>query len=84
MLVLGGRDVRALVWERRRELLEGLGLQQVLRPGAPAVALNPVHEDGVALLQATLELGLEGVVPVRRDRPYLPWQLDQGEARPCP
>lgn len=51
----------------RRATLERLGLDTVAH-----VQLSPVYDDGRALLTATAERGLEGVVAKRRDSVYRP------------
>jgi len=51
----------------RRATLERLGLDAF-----PRVRLSPVYDDGPALLRATAEQGLEGVVAKRRDSVYRP------------
>jgi bifunctional non-homologous end joining protein LigD len=46
-------------------------LQALLeRFGCPGVSRSEAFEDGLALLRATEERGLEGVVSKRRDAPY--------------
>lgn len=65
VLRLAGADVTGRPWHERRALLEGLapsGRWQV----------SPVYDDGQALLAATREQGLEGVVAKRRASRYLP------------
>lgn len=61
----GGRDVTGLPWHERRELLEGLR-------GEDGWYVSPVFDDGEALLAATLEQGLEGVMAKRRASRYVP------------
>jgi bifunctional non-homologous end joining protein LigD len=56
----------------RRATLERLGLD-----GVPHVQLSPVYDDGPALLTATEEQGLEGVVAKRRDSVYRPGRRSQ-------
>ncbi len=51
----------------RRATLERLELDKV-----PAVQLSPIYTDGPALLDATRERGLEGVLAKRRDSVYRP------------
>ncbi|WP_051581618.1 non-homologous end-joining DNA ligase [Pseudonocardia acaciae] len=51
--------------EERRATLERLELAELAR-----VRLSPVYDDGAALLTATVEQGLEGVVAKRRDSVY--------------
>lgn len=61
-----GRDVTRRPWSQRRELLEGIGL------GSRWVTVPPVFDDGDALLEATAERGMEGVVSKNVDAPYRP------------
>ncbi len=67
VLFLDGAATFALPYRERRELLAGLELQ------GPAWRA-PAHRerDGAALLAATAEQGLEGVVAKRLDSPYEP------------
>jgi bifunctional non-homologous end joining protein LigD len=64
VLRLYGVDLTARPWQERREALERLG------PSGTAWQLSPVYDDGPALLDATREQGLEGVVAKRRTSPY--------------
>ena len=64
VLRLYGVDLTGRPWQERREALERLA------PSGSAWQLSPVYDDGPALLQATREQGLEGVVAKRRDAPY--------------
>lgn len=66
LLHLDGHDLGVLPLADRRRLLE-----QLLEPG-PSWRLSPLHEDGVALLAAAIERGLEGVVAKRLDSVYEP------------
>jgi bifunctional non-homologous end joining protein LigD len=61
-------------WSERRATLERLGPLDDGDGGAGAgrARLSPVYDDGPALLAATGEHGLEGVVAKRRDSPYRP------------
>jgi len=67
VLAWHGCDVRSESLDERRALLAGLDLpwltQEVWAPSA-------VFDDGDALLAATLEQGMEGVMAKRRDSPY--------------
>jgi bifunctional non-homologous end joining protein LigD len=54
-------------WHERRATLERLDLA-----GHPAVALSPVYPDGPALLAATAQRGMEGVVAKARESGYRP------------
>ena len=69
LLWLDGHPLVALPYEQRRELLFELQL-------AGERVLVPEHHlgDGEALLTATREQGLEGIVAKRLDSPYLPGQ----------
>jgi bifunctional non-homologous end joining protein LigD len=55
--------------EERRATLERLS---VGTSGLPALALSPVYTDGLALLAATAQRGMEGVIAKRRDSVYRP------------
>lgn len=66
LLRLDGRDLTAEPLERRRELLEGLGL------AGEHWQVPPTYDDGAMLLQATDEQGLEGIVSKRRSSRYHP------------
>lgn len=69
VLYLDGRDVMALPYERRRDLLESLRLD------TDAVrTLGAFHGAGEELLRATREQGLEGIMAKRVDSPYVPGQ----------
>ncbi len=64
VLRLDGHDLTRLPLRDRRALLESLEV-----PG-PRVVLSPVYPDGEALVRATREQGLEGVVSKRVDSGY--------------
>ncbi|HKG39186.1 MAG TPA: DNA ligase D [Conexibacter sp.] len=67
LLHLDGRSLLELPYERRRELLERLGLE------GPAWRTPRFHRGGgQALLDATREQGLEGIVAKRLDARYEP------------
>jgi bifunctional non-homologous end joining protein LigD len=66
LLHLDGHDLTALPLTDRRRLLD-----QVLEPG-PSWRPSPIHDDGVALLAAADERGLEGVVAKRSESVYEP------------
>ena len=66
LLHLDGHDLTGLPLTDRRGLLD-----QVLDPG-PRWRCSPLHDDGVALLEATKERGLEGVVAKRLGSRYEP------------
>jgi bifunctional non-homologous end joining protein LigD len=67
VLYLEGEDLMGLPYEARRERLEALELS------GPAWQVPAYHRaDGEALLAATREQGLEGVVAKRLDCPYEP------------
>lgn len=53
-------------WRERRDLLEGIGL------GSKWVSVPPVFTDGVALLAATADHAMEGIVSKRTDSTYRP------------
>jgi bifunctional non-homologous end joining protein LigD len=65
-LRLYGVDLTGRPWQERREALERLA------PSGAQWQLSPVHEDVEALLSATVEHGLEGVVAKRRTSRYRP------------
>jgi bifunctional non-homologous end joining protein LigD len=67
VLELDGEPVIAEPWSRRRELLADL-----IVPGAPAVVLSQVYDDGAALLAAAAQRGLEGIMAKRVKSPYRP------------
>ncbi|MFC5231758.1 non-homologous end-joining DNA ligase [Pseudonocardia zijingensis] len=54
-------------FEERRGTLERMDLASV-----PVLSLSPIYTDGAALLDATRERGMEGVVAKRRDAVYRP------------
>ncbi len=68
LLAVGGSALTDLPYERRRGILEGLGIQ------APGMVLTPAWAacDGAALFAATAQQGLEGVVAKRLGSPYRP------------
>jgi bifunctional non-homologous end joining protein LigD len=66
VLRLYGVDLMSRPWQERREALERLAAS------GGHWQLSPVHEDVEALLHATQEHGLEGVVAKRRDSRYRP------------
>jgi bifunctional non-homologous end joining protein LigD len=66
VLRLFGVDLCARPWEERRAALERLA------PSGRAWQLSPVYDDGAALLAATRDQGLEGVVAKRRESRYTP------------
>lgn len=65
VLRLYGVELTGRSLEDRRATLERLDLA-----AAPAVAVSPAYDDGPALLAATAQQGMEGVVAKRRDDPY--------------
>jgi bifunctional non-homologous end joining protein LigD len=67
LLYLDGRSTTPLAYEERRALLEELDLQG---PGWQTPAYH--RGEGKALLDATAELGVEGVVAKRLDSTYEP------------
>jgi bifunctional non-homologous end joining protein LigD len=68
LLHLDGRSTRQLAYERRRELLLELGLDDGIRWRTPRHFVG----DSDRVLAATREHGLEGVVAKRLGSPYLP------------
>ncbi|MGL4742892.1 MAG: non-homologous end-joining DNA ligase [Dermatophilaceae bacterium] len=64
LLRLFGADLTDQPWGARRDLLDRLAL------GGPRWQVPPVHDNGVELLDATREQGLEGVVSKRRTSRY--------------
>jgi bifunctional non-homologous end joining protein LigD len=64
VLRLYGVDLTGRPWQERREALERLAAS------GTAWQLSPVYDDGGALLEATREQGLEGVVAKRRGSVY--------------
>jgi bifunctional non-homologous end joining protein LigD len=67
LLYLDGHATLSLSYEERRELLERLELE------GPAWRTPSYHRgEGEALLEATRELGIEGVVAKKLDCPYTP------------
>jgi bifunctional non-homologous end joining protein LigD len=69
VLYLDGHSTLSLAYEQRREVLEALGLE-----GA-AWRVPAYHRgEGAALLAATRDLGIEGVVAKRLDSTYSPGQ----------
>jgi len=66
VLRLYGVDLTARPWSERREVLERLAAS------GHAWQLSPVYDDRDALIAATLEQGLEGVLAKRRASRYLP------------
>jgi bifunctional non-homologous end joining protein LigD len=64
VLRLYGVDLTARPWQERRDALERLA------PSGSVWQLSPVYDDGPALLEATREQGLEGIVAKRRASPY--------------
>jgi bifunctional non-homologous end joining protein LigD len=69
VLALGAKDLLRRPYTERRETLEGLGLQ------GPQWAVPPYQAGagaGRVVLEASRDLGLEGVVAKRLDSPYLP------------
>ncbi len=66
VLRLYGVDLTGRSWQERREVLERLSSSGI------AWQVSPAYDDRDALLAATLERGLEGVVAKRRASPYRP------------
>jgi bifunctional non-homologous end joining protein LigD len=73
LLYLDGRSTLPLAYEDRRRVLEALELE------GPAWRTPAYHRgEGSALLAATRELGIEGVVAKRLDSPYEPGRRTAG------
>jgi bifunctional non-homologous end joining protein LigD len=73
LLYLDGHSTLALTYEQRRELLDALELE------GPAWRVPAYHRGGgSALLAATRELGIEGIVAKRLDCPYDPGRRTSG------
>ncbi|MBO1756988.1 MULTISPECIES: non-homologous end-joining DNA ligase [Dermacoccus] len=72
VLRAAGHDVVTLPWSARRELLDGAGIDGTKGEAGSAIQVPPAHDDGDALLAATRDAGLEGVVSKRVDSPYRP------------
>src|SRR5262249_52082343 len=66
LLAFNGRDLRLQPLVKRQARLQAL----LERFGCPAVSLSEPFEDGLALLSAAEERGLEGIVSKRRDASY--------------
>ena len=73
LLWLDGHSTFALPYEERRTLLEQLELE------GPSWRTPAYHRgDGAALLEASKEQGLEGIVAKRLDCPYEPGRRSSG------
>jgi bifunctional non-homologous end joining protein LigD len=73
LLYLDGRSTMPLAYEERRELLEQLELE------GPYWRTPGYHRgEGTALLRATADVGVEGVVAKRLDCPYEPGRRASG------
>jgi bifunctional non-homologous end joining protein LigD len=73
LLYLEGHSTMPLPYEDRRQVLEALELE------GPAWRTPAYHRgEGTALLKATRELGIEGVVAKRLDSPYEPGRRTSG------
>jgi bifunctional non-homologous end joining protein LigD len=70
VVYLDGRTLFDEPYERRRELLDELGL------AGSHWQTAPVFDDGEAVRQAAGEQGLPGVLAKRRDAPYRPDKAD--------
>ncbi len=66
ILYLDGQDLRMMPLAERRQLLEPIVAG---RTGAIRFS-EEVHADGAAFFRAACELGLEGIIAKRRDKPY--------------
>jgi bifunctional non-homologous end joining protein LigD len=67
VLRLYGVQLLERPFSERRGTLERLDLASI-----PVLSLSPLYTDGAALLEATRERGMEGVVAKRRDSVYRP------------
>ncbi len=66
LLYLDGRDLRGLPLSERRQLLE-----PIVAGSTGAIRFSEeVHADGAEFFRAACELGLEGIIAKRRDKPY--------------
>ena len=67
LLELDGRDLRARPWEDRRK-----ALTKLLRKAGDGIQLcqHLAVTDGDTIFRHACEMGLEGIVAKRRDRPY--------------
>jgi bifunctional non-homologous end joining protein LigD len=73
LLYLDGHYTLPLGYEERRELLEALELE------GPSWRTPAYHRgEGTALLEATRQMGVEGVVAKRLDSPYEPGRRSSG------
>jgi ATP-dependent DNA ligase len=66
LLTFNGQDLRSHPLVKRQAVLQRL----LERFGCPAISLSEPFEDGLALLRAAEERGLEGIVSKRRDAAY--------------
>ena len=64
LLYLDGYDLRGVALSERRKLLEA-----ILKPGA-VIRLSQTFDEGVQLLEAAREQGLEGIIAKRADSRY--------------
>ncbi len=71
VLVLDGQDLRPLPWQDRHARLGQLGLGTRVAPSASGLVQLEAHDDGPALIRATYDLGLEGVVAKHRSSPHV-------------
>ncbi len=74
LLRLGGEDLTRRPLVERRQLLESLDIPGVTLPhlGRGVWQVSELHDDGLALAQATKAADLEGVMSKRRDSLYVP------------
>jgi bifunctional non-homologous end joining protein LigD len=83
VLEVAGQEVMDQPWEARREQLEKLGMEERTDGAIGTVSYSA---DGTGMHQATLELGMEGVVSKRTTSQYLPGSahpgLAEGQAPP--
>jgi ATP-dependent DNA ligase len=64
LLVLNGKDIRSYPLEKRKDYL------RKLIAGTDIIQLAETFNDPIALLKATEEHGMEGIVSKRKDLPY--------------
>jgi bifunctional non-homologous end joining protein LigD len=67
LYALDGRDLRPRPWEDRRK-----ALTRLLRKAADGIKLSErlATTDGNTIFRHACEMGLEGIIAKRRDRPY--------------
>ncbi len=68
LLYFDGHDLTRMALDERRHMLEDL----IGEPGGTIRLSEEVAADGKAFLEAACNLGLEGIIAKRRDKPYRP------------